>query len=310
MNLTQRQLSMFVITAKQGNVSRASELLHISQPALTRALKEFEKQLGFDLFTRTTRRLQLTPEGERFLPTATRLLNQMELAVEELKNQSKGLSGSLSIAVGTAFGVTILPTVLSQLAATHPGLRVDVIDDNSAGITQRVARAEVDLGIGTPVGDIQGLRCQKFLEAPLGLLGISNHLENRSSISTRDLNGIALLQEPADTSISSLLRMRGSDLVNYMSYGHSVTNLSIQTALAKAQLGLAVVSALGASHPAATGMTFVELKPRIMREVFLMTHRGVAASAPLLAVMSVLQALPQQALQGLHPSVNRTMYRE
>jgi LysR family transcriptional regulator, carnitine catabolism transcriptional activator len=303
MNLTQRQLSMFIITAKQGNVSRASELLHISQPALTRALKEFERQLGFELFVRTTRRLQLTLRGEQFLPTATRLLKQMELALEDLKNQSKGLSGSLSIAVGTAFGATIL-------AKSHPGLRVDVIDDNSAGITQRVVRAEVELGIGTPVGDTHGLRCQRLLEAPLGLLGTSHDLAQRQSISSRDLKGVALLQEPADTSIASLLRIRGSDLINDMSYGHSVSSLSIQIAMAKEQLGLAMVSALGASHPQASGMYFVELKPSIVRELFLMTNRGVAPSAAVLAFSAILKMLPSEAIQGLHPAVSWSVHTD
>jgi LysR family transcriptional regulator, carnitine catabolism transcriptional activator len=310
MNLTQRQLSMFIITAKQGNVSRASELLHISQPALTRALKEFERQLGFELFVRTTRRLQLTLRGEQFLPTATRLLKQMELALQDLKNQSKGLSGSLSIAVGTAFGATILPKVLSQLAKSHPGLRVGVIDDNSAGITQRVVRAEVELGIGTPVGDTHGLRCQRLLEAPLGLLGTSHDLAQRKSISSRDLKGVALLQEPADTSIASLLRIRGSDLINDMSYGHSVSSLSIQIAMAKEQLGLAMVSALGASHPQASGMYFVELKPSIVRELFLMTNRGVAPSAAVLAFSAILKMLPSEAIQGLHPAVSWSVHTD
>jgi LysR family transcriptional regulator, carnitine catabolism transcriptional activator len=308
MNITQRQLSMFIVTAKQGNVSRASELLHISQPALTRALKEFERQLGFELFARTTRRLQLTLEGERFLPTATRLLKQMELVLEDLKNQSTGLSGRLSVAVGTAFGATILPKVISQLAKSHPGLRVDVIDDNSAGITQRVVRAEVEIGIGTPVGDTHGLRCQKLLVAPLGLLGTSVDLAKRQSISSRDLKGIALLQEPAETSIASLLRISGSDLINSMSSGHSVSSLSVQIAMAKEQLGLAVVSALGASHPQASGMSFVELKPSIVREVFVMTNRGVTPSAAVLAFLALLKSLSSEAVSGLHPAVSWSAY--
>ena len=60
MNLSQRQLQMFVTTAALMNVSHASDVLHISQPALSRALQELESQLGVKLLLRTTRQLTLT----------------------------------------------------------------------------------------------------------------------------------------------------------------------------------------------------------------------------------------------------------
>jgi LysR family carnitine catabolism transcriptional activator len=72
-----------------GNISRASEALHISQPALTRALKEFESQISTVLFERTTRRLALTPEGERFLPTAQRLLSDLTEAADSAAHASQ-----------------------------------------------------------------------------------------------------------------------------------------------------------------------------------------------------------------------------
>ena len=152
MNMTERHLRMFTTTAALGNISRASEQVHVSQPALTRALQEFESQLGVKLFARTTRRLALTHEGERFMPVAQRLLADMQQAALELREQSTGMRGTVSIAVGTAFGCSILPAVLRRFTASHPHVRVHLVDDNSAGITSRVSRAEVDLGIGSPVG--------------------------------------------------------------------------------------------------------------------------------------------------------------
>jgi LysR family carnitine catabolism transcriptional activator len=68
MNISQRQLRMFVETARLGNISRASEALHISQPALTRALKEFESQISTVLFERTTGAWRSRPKGSAFCP--------------------------------------------------------------------------------------------------------------------------------------------------------------------------------------------------------------------------------------------------
>ena len=168
MNLTQRQLRMFVTTARLLHISRASEALHISQPALTRALREFEHQVGLDLLHRTTRQVRLTADGERFLPVAERLLHDLDHAASDLLAHAQGVRGSITIAVGAAFGATLLPVALQTFLQRHPGVRVRLVEDNSAGITARVTRVEADLGIGSPIGDTASLVARPLLSAPLG----------------------------------------------------------------------------------------------------------------------------------------------
>ena len=221
MNLTQRQLRMFVTTAAVGNISRASEALHISQPALTRALQEFESQLGVALFLRTTRQLALTPEGERFLPVAQRLQHDLTEAAAQIQDEATGQRGSVCLAVGEAFGCTVLPDILQSFVTTHPGVRVRVVNDNSQGITRRVAHGEVDFGIGSPVGRTEALRCTKLLSAPLGLLFNPQLHQLKAWVRTETLGDLPLLKEGSDTSIVSVLRAQGSDLVAHMGWrGH------------------------------------------------------------------------------------------
>lgn len=303
MNWTQRQLKMFVTTAALGHVTRASEALHISQPALTRALKEFEAQLGTVLFERTTRRLALTHEGRQLLPLAQRLLRDMDTALDTLRGPSGQVHGSVTLAVGTAFGCTVLPRAVERLMRTHPGLRLRVLDDNSAGITARVQRSEADLGIGTPVGDTSALTCERLLSAPIGLLGQAGRFGLRRSASHADLARLPLLKEPADTSIVHTLSLHGSDLVALMAGGVEVSNLALQLSMAQAGVGVAVLSALGASHPQASGLTFVPLRPRVAREVFLM-HRRDQPPSP--AARALAQALREclRTVSGLHPGVS------
>lgn len=303
MNLTQRQLRLFVTTADLGNISRASEALHISQPALTRALQDFETQLGQALFHRTTRRLGLTPGGERFLPAARRLLADMEQATRELRDQATGLLGTVTLAVGTAFGCALLPGVLRRFSPAHPGVRVRLIDDNSAGITSRVARAEADLGIGSPVGDTSELVCTRLLEAPIGLLADPASYPLRATASAADLTALPLLKEPADTSIAQLLRAHGSELVAQMERGTEVSSLALQLALARAGVGVAVLSALGASHPAAQGLRFVPLRPRVSREIFLIRHRSRPLPPAAAALAATLTDTLRERPEGLHPAV-------
>ncbi|AZZ92052.1 LysR family transcriptional regulator [Hahella sp. KA22] len=301
MNLSQRHLQMFVTTAAYCNVSRASEILHISQPALTRALKELESQLGVTLFQRTTRRINLTMEGERFLPVAQRLLNDMTVAIDMVRGEATGQQGSISLAVGEAFGCTVLPAVLKVFAQSYPGVRVRIINDNSQGITRRVDNSEVDFGIGTPVGNTGALLCTPLLSAPLGLLADPSQYKLGTDVDVSDLASLPLLKESNDTSIHHLLSVNGSDVVAWMSIGIEVSSLAQQLALARSGVGVAVLSALGASHYDAVSMKFSQLKPEINRKVFLMQRRDRVLSpssrALLATIFEHMHSVP------LHPCV-------
>lgn len=272
MNMSQRQLQIFVTTATLAHVTQASEALHISQPGLTRALNAFEAQLGCQLFERTTRRVTLTREGLLLLPRAQALLRQMRAAHEALSGRSGALQGTVSIAVGSALGCTVLPIAVKDLAKRHPGIRLRIVDDNSQGITDRVRKAEVDLGIGSLIGRAASIVSEKLLSAPLGLLGHSAQMPGGKSVHIGAIQGASLLKVHGDTSIAQLLAIHGSELIQQMEQGAEVSSLALQLAMVQAGVALTVLSALGASHPQAAGLRFVPLSPRLHREVFLMHH--------------------------------------
>ena len=301
MNLTQRQLRMFVTTASVMNISRASQALHISQPALSRALQDMESQLGVKLLLRTTRQLSLSHDGERFLPVAQRLLRDLEQATADVREQAAGLTGSVTLAVGSAFGCAVLPTVMGSFAISHPGVQLRIVDDNSAGICSRVRNAQADLGVGSPAGDISGLSCTLLLTAPLGLLGRPDRFAMGNAGPSGDISNLPIFKEPADSSVMQALQSRGSALVAQMSRGAEVSSLALQLALARAGVGVAVVSALGASHADADDLQFIALHPSIEREVFIMTRRDREISPPARALAGAISnGLIQTAL---HPAV-------
>jgi LysR family carnitine catabolism transcriptional activator len=293
MNVSQRQLRMFVTTAATLNVSRAAQALHITQPALTRALQDFEAQLGVKLFHRTTRRTTLSADGARLLPTAQRLLHDLQALAEEARARAGGLAGHLVVAVGTAFGSGVLPEAVRAFALTHPGVRLRVVDDNAEGITRRVAQAEADLGIGSPVGPDAGLLATRRLAAyPLGVLLNEQVFRARQPMDRRALQSLPLLKESEDSSVLQLLRREAPALAEQMHDGMEVTSLSLQIAFVRAGVGVAVVSALAARHPAAQGLRFVPLVPSIERELSVMWRPdrppGAAAQALLASLDSVL----------------------
>lgn len=295
--MNQRQLRMFVVLAKEGHFSRASELLHISQPALTRSIQELESQLGVSLFNRTTRQLALSEEGKRFLPMAQRLLSDMEQMTREVRSHTTGIRGAVTVALGTAFGAVLMPAVLKKLQHTQPDVQVRLLDDNSAGITARVLRAEADVGIGSPMGDTAALSCERVASAAIGLLAHPDYFELHERMSADQVAQLPLLREPDDTSIMNMLRTRGSELVGQMQRGIEVSSLAMQLALVREGVGVGVLSALGASHAMAHGLRFLPLSPVIEREVFLMTQRTRILSSPARALIKALHETLGQIIE-------------
>lgn len=292
---------MFVTTAALGNISRAAELLFLSQPALSRALQEFENQLGVALFVRSTRRVTLTPAGERFLPVARQLLQDLVEATFVLRDDASGPRATVSVAVGEAFGCTVLPAALKSFRQQHPLVNVRILDDNSQGITRQVAQGEVDFGIGSPVGSTASLTCRKLLTAPIGLLSSTQFHELGSSLDLSEIERLPLLKESSDTSIVHVLSAAGSDLVSQMGRGVEVSSLALQIAMVHEGVGIAVMSALGASHRDAAGLCFTSIEPRVSREIFTMHRKEHTLSVPAKELIAAIKlVLPSSRL---HPWV-------
>jgi LysR family carnitine catabolism transcriptional activator len=292
MNLSQKQLRLFITIAQAGHITQASERLGISQSALTRALARFESELGVTLFHRTTRRLTLTPEGQRFMPVAQRLLNDMEDACEVLQGRTDEITGRVSLTMGSTAGGTLMPPLLKMFMRRYPGVRVGVVESYGVETTKSVRSGEVDLGIGTPQGDIAGLRCDLLLQAPLGIVYRRDQFKIRDG-SLETLSNLPILKEGPNSSIIDLLRINGSPIVSMMSKGIDVTSLTMQLALVQAGMGVAVLSALAASHPQAIDLGFTLLEPAIERPVFLMQRTDRLASP-------AVAALAQVFLRDLH----------
>src|SRR5919109_3832892 len=92
-----QQLRHFVAVAERLHFGRAAAALHISQPPLSRSIRDLEARVGATLLARTRRRVELTPEGARFLEEAKRVLQQLDHAVLEVGRMASGDSGRLRL---------------------------------------------------------------------------------------------------------------------------------------------------------------------------------------------------------------------
>lgn len=145
MRFTLRQIQVFVAIASNDNVSRAAEVLSLSQSATSAALAELEGQFDQQLFDRHGRRLRLNEQGRLLLPRAVELLDRAE-EMDALLRGERGL-GSLRVGATLTIGNYLLPLIVSEFLQRHPESRVKLEVRNTATITGMLSRYEIDLGL-------------------------------------------------------------------------------------------------------------------------------------------------------------------
>lgn len=145
MHFTLRQLEIFVAVARENNVSRAAELLALSQSATSTALAELERQSGCLLFDRVGKRLSLNALGHQLLPQAVALLDQAR-AIESLL-QGKSGYGSLAVGATLTIGNYLATLLIGTFMQRHPECHVRLQVHNTVQIVQRIAQHELDLGL-------------------------------------------------------------------------------------------------------------------------------------------------------------------
>lgn len=167
MNVTFRQLRVFLEVARQGSVTRAAEALHLTSPAVSMQIKEVESQVGLQLFDRTGRQLSLSTAGEYFVVHAKKLiaaLKDAENAMGRFKRLERGL---LTIGFVSTAGYFV-PRLLAQFRSDHPGVEVRlVVSSNRQALLARLNNGECDLAVmGRPPVDLAA-RSEVFAQHPL-----------------------------------------------------------------------------------------------------------------------------------------------
>ncbi|WP_205422752.1 LysR family transcriptional regulator [Seongchinamella sediminis] len=147
MNITLRQLRAFVTLARSHSFAEAADLLHVSQSALSVSIKKMEQEAGGKLFSRSTRSLELSPEGRSFLPSARRLLADWDQAFDDLGRSFSLQQGKVSVAVMPSLAMNQFPEALAAFQRAYPTLNIGVEDVVMEATIEAVRSGQVDLGI-------------------------------------------------------------------------------------------------------------------------------------------------------------------
>ena len=189
------QLKALNAVVKSGGFERATELIHLSQPAISIRVKQLEKQLGVELFKRSGRRIQLTDAGTIVAEYAARFLvveSDMNRALDELKGSTRG---KLRCGATTTIAVHLLPRVLVQFKKQFPNVEIKVVVEKTAEIEKRILADELDVGLvsGT-MRTPAGFRIVYFLTDEFVLITPPQHpLSRRGKIPLKQIAKFPLI---------------------------------------------------------------------------------------------------------------------
>ena len=142
-----RVLQYFLAVTREGNISAAAQSLHLSQPSLSRQLKELEEELGVTLFLRGRRRIELTEEGLILRKRASEMMQLMELTESEISEVKNDISGSLSIGAGESRSMRRVTAVFKRLKDEYPNIRLNVVSGDTEDLQDRLDRGLLDFAL-------------------------------------------------------------------------------------------------------------------------------------------------------------------
>ncbi|MBV9120800.1 MAG: LysR family transcriptional regulator [Chloroflexi bacterium] len=184
------QLRYFLAVARHLSFTRAAEALPLSQPSLTTQIRKLERELGVELFIRTTRRVRLTPAGEDFVAAAQQILNLVEAAEVEMHEFTGLKRGRVLLGTIPTVGAFSLPPLLAGFQRQFPGVTLGIQEEGSDVLLQLLLDEVIDLAIITaaeahPTGALER-RCL-VVDEMVVLLPAGHRLAPRESVDLSEL---------------------------------------------------------------------------------------------------------------------------
>lgn len=288
-------LRVFTAVAEAGSFSRAAELLFMSQPAVSKLVRELEQQVGLALLDRSARPVRLTEAGEVLLAHARRIFAD-ESAAERALDQLRELgAGSLAVGASSTIGIYLLPPAIARFHRRHPRVRLFLDIGNTQQVVQHLRAATLDVAFVEGPVEGEGLDVTPWRGDELVVVAPPDHPLAAGEPVTlgRLLEEPFVLREPGSGTrevIELALRERGAALSVTLELGSTE---AIKRAVA-AGMGLAIVSVATVTTELAAGglrrLRVPELP--LPRQLTRLTVVGRPPSPALRALLALLEEEP------------------
>lgn len=142
-----RTLRYFLAVAREENMTEAANVLHVTQPTLSRQIADLERELGVELFERTNRSCVLTSDGMRLRQRAEEILSLVEQTESELGDQELGITGNIRIGAGETKAMRDVLDTFAGLQHDHPGVTIELYTGNADAVEERLERGLLDFAL-------------------------------------------------------------------------------------------------------------------------------------------------------------------
>jgi DNA-binding transcriptional LysR family regulator len=194
-----RQLEHFVAVAEDHHFTRAARRLHIVQSGLSASIRALERELGTELFVRSTRRVELTETGRALLVEACRVLNAAASARDAVASVQGLLRGRLRLGILQSLDTLRLPEVLADFHAAHPAVVIQMVQVPSATLADRIHEGQFDLVFASLPTWPDGLEVTPLVDVPMELVcGMGHRFADRRGVRLAELTGETFIGFPPD----------------------------------------------------------------------------------------------------------------
>lgn len=286
-----QDLRAFVAVAEELHFGRAAERLHLAQPPVSRTIKALEKELGAELFHRTTRSVEVTAAGEALLGPARRILNELKHAAHDVRAAQSGELGHVGIAFAGA-STQILVGQLSRAARLkHPDLSLELSSQNFAQpAINRLLNDEADISIGRWDYVPAGIRTRTLINEQLVVAVPKTHtLAGADSVHMDQLSAdyfVTLPPQPGSVLTDRLLRLShaaGFDPLIAQVAPDTWTALS----LVAAEVGIHLTSSSVAENTHTDGFSFLPVADPFDEVLLRMAWRADSRNPALATVLAL-----------------------
>ena len=190
-----RVMEYFLAVVREGNISAAAQTLHVSQPGLSRQMRDLEEELGVILFERGSRRIRLTEEGTILRRRAEEMVHLMQITEGEISRVHHNISGEIHIGAGESRSFHHISEIAGKIHAEYPEIRFTITSGDTADLMEQLDNGLIDVALIFTDYDhnqYQGIQLPK--EERLGLLMRKDDpLAGKGTLSVSDLKGHPLI---------------------------------------------------------------------------------------------------------------------
>lgn len=290
MNVSVKQLQVFVAIAKCQSFAEACALVHLSQPALSLSIKNLEHAVGGRLLFRSTRSVSLTSEGAEFYPVVQRLLADWEGAMEDVHNLFTLQRGKLDIAAMPTFAGSLLPDILAEFHRLYADINVTVHDVVAENVVELVHEGRVELGVTFDPGKDDYLKFHPlFLDKFVAVLPQRHPLLKKKTLKWSHLRNIPFITLQRPSSIRQLLiaTLKSHNIEIKPAYEtHQLTTIG---RMVSTGLGVSVVPHISSKQMEEMGAVCRPLiSPVVTRNIGLVTRKHYPLSVAAQAMIDVI----------------------